>query len=160
MIFSEGGGGDIRRWVHFVKEQTVNVTIRQPLYCKISSYRGRILQYKGWRIVTLTVFTLTKWNHRKNRFMICDCSYFSFNWAFWDELYDISLLPIGKQGQCSTPYDFILGRILTKRCHFFTFTGDQYAGWTPLDGVSLPKPFDGMTDHAFLVPESFSVDCN
>ena len=23
------------RWFHFVKEQTVNVTIRQPLYCKI-----------------------------------------------------------------------------------------------------------------------------
>ena len=31
------------RWFHLVKDQTVNVTIRQHLYCKISSYRDRII---------------------------------------------------------------------------------------------------------------------
>ena len=41
-----GKNGEKRRWFHFVKEQTVNVTIHQPLYCKIPNYRDRILQYK------------------------------------------------------------------------------------------------------------------
>ena len=49
------------RWFHFVKEQTVIVKIREPLYCKILSRKLGILQYKGRRLVTLTVCSLTKW---------------------------------------------------------------------------------------------------